>query len=207
MKGRICVLFLALAGVAQAQIIAQTSFDAGRDGWVGDHCNGGFSWSETGGNGGGYLRWREPCSALFAVSDLRFGGDWSGYVGRTKLWFDYKINAVPQDGAANDYEIQVHNPEGDLMIWKSPNPGTITDWARLSVDVRPENFIVLAGTFESIIANVESVRVRVRMFQNTVPEGDIGIDNVTLEYNPVPEPGTWAALGLGLLAIRRRGKS
>lgn len=198
---------MALSGSASAQIIAQTSFDAGKDGWLGDYCNGGFNWESTGGQSGGYLRWREPCSAICAVSDLRFGGDWTPYVNQTKLWFDYKINAVPNDGFANDYEVQVHNPDGDFMIWKTPSPGTVTDWTRLSVDIRPENFIVLAGSFESIITNVESVRIRVRMFRQTsLPQQDIGIDNVTLEYTPVPEPGTIAALGLGFawLAKRRR---
>ena len=68
-------------------------------------------------------------------------------------------------------------------------------------------FIEVVGTYEGVMNHVMSLRVRIRMFDNTLPEEDNRIDNVILA---VPEPSSISLIGIGLLgwakARRRSGR-
>ena len=116
--------------------------------------------------------------------------------------FDYRISARPSEGGANPYEVQIISLTGDMMIWTAPNPDRVTDWVHFEVPLTPDHWTVIAGTFESVLSDVEFFRIRIRMFTNTEPAQVNDIDNVILS---VPEPASWLVLSLaGLVLLRRK---
>lgn len=188
---------------AQSQTFASSTFDWDLNGWRGDTCQGGFSWVQQGGAPDGHLRWAEPCSSTFALAPEEFLGDWSSLSGTGALSFDYRIAARPTDGNARPYEVVVWGADGSVLRWAQDTPNTVTDWTHFVIPIRSENWITVVGDFESAIVNVRSLRIRIRMFDNTLPQQDNRIDNVILS---VPEPSSLLALGVcgGFLALGRR---
>lgn len=188
-----------LSAASHAQI-AQSTFDWDLNEWRGDTCQGGFHWLQTGGFPDGHMQWKEPCGSTWALAPESFLGDWQGITGRGILSFDYKIAVRPSDGEARDYEVVLLGADGGVLRWNRPSPDRVTDWTHFEIPIVSSSFTEVVGTYAGVMNHVMSLRIRIRMFTNTLPEEDNRIDNVILA---VPEPGSFLAFaGLCFLLVK-----
>lgn len=147
------------------------------------------------------MRWQEPCGSTFTVAPAAFHGDWSGLVGNGALSFDMRLLEIPSSGNTLPYEVRVGGAGGQL-VWTAPGPTSTTDWLTHTVAIDEGSWTVLSGSFAGAMANVNDLRIRVRLFDNVEPGIRLGIDNVVLA--PVPEPASMSVLALGALGLLRR---
>lgn len=182
---------------------AISTFDIDADGWTaqGD-VEGPLSWSATGGNPGGHavIDDRTTGGVTYFVAPAAFLGDRSAALG-TDLTFDLMqiYPGSPDQFNSSDVVLQ---GGGLTLAYDTPsNPGNGV-WTSYAVRLEAPGWKLntLAGAqatpeqFASVLSDLTALRIRAE-YQTGA---DIGhLDNVAL----VPEPATWAMLGLGLAAI------
>lgn len=114
------------------------------------------------------------------MSNNSFLGNWTPLVGIGVLRFDYRIIQRPANGAALPYQVDVYGPGTTKMSWTSANPDTTTSWTRFTIPIEASAWTVSSGAFSEIVANVTSLRIRVRLFTDTTVDTIIGLNNVIL---------------------------
>jgi len=159
------------AAAAHGQVCS--TFDSGMEGWtcIGHQC----SWSDTGGNPDGYLRYVDTSGVLGeAVAPPAYLGDLSRYDG---IMYDHKIISTGKI-AFYPYQITIAGPAG-TAIWESDDL-QISAWKTLIARWDDPDWVV-DGEWSEILADVLVLKIRLEQVYNGATPWDIdGIDNVCL---------------------------
>jgi len=207
--------FLTAAGIAFTALplhAAISTFDTDAEGWTaaGD-VEGPLSWSATGGNPGGHavIDDRTTGGVTYFVAPAAFLGDQSAALG-TDLTFDLMQIYPGSPDQFNSSDVVLQGGGLTLAHDTPVNPGNGV-WTSYGVRLEAPGWRLnsLSGAqatpeqFATVLSDLTALRIRAE-YQTGA---DIGhLDNVAL----VPEPATWAMLGVGLAAIGvigRRGRS
>jgi len=206
---------LIIAQTALALPIATSTFGTGYDGWV-PTVPSETSWLPNGGNPGGYVQANDIAgSSIQILAPSNFLGDWSDFDGNGSITFDhrlFKVGYINNEGLGiGDYEINISG-SGGAARWTSTGPDDATDWVSLTALLDESNWMIVSGSWSSLLSSVTELRIRIEMVDNgTSTNRDIaGIDNISLNsFNPVPEPATFILFftGIaGLIGFRIRSK-
>src|SRR5688572_29246456 len=202
------VMFSFLLGVCLVRPVAAqgvSTFDSGYDGWspVSFDNSRGWTWQAQGGNGGGFVQIANEGGLSapffnFISGAPGFLGDWSSLAGVGAFRYDFKTD--DPSPIRNAYVI-VESATGGRMIYDQsylPTAGGL-GWQTISAVLTPGHWKIQQGSWESILSNVSSVEIY-PLYQDSGGSYQgrlMGIDNIML----VPEPGTWALLGVGLTML------
>lgn len=211
------LLALAAAPSAMATVLAESTFDVNDEGWrIGDFfAPTGAALPEyvaAGGNPGGFLRTADLFDWNSYHAPAKFLGNKSAAYGGT-LQLDQRL--LTHEGT--DWPMVVISGAGLLLQFRTQPPGT--DWTSYTIPMVAaggwEIADVLNGEpspaateaqLQQVLANLEFLHIEADW---KVGDDQVDVDNVRLLAGqaPVPEPGSAALLGLGLLAgglTRRR---
>lgn len=210
-------LILPAAASAQ-QMITNGGFESGLTGWtVANQADGNGDWFSTAGVESPLSFFAIPgpqAGSLYAVTDQTGPGSHmlfqtftiGGPVSSATLsfWHFIQNSAVAASGAQNDLNytsdpnqhVQVDllsgdisgNPFGGTVIGNFFFGGTDFGWTNYSQDITA--LLSTPGTYSLRFAEVDNQS----FFQ-------YGVDNVSLAVNTVPEPGTYALVAVGMLAL------
>lgn len=187
-----------------AVIVAETYFETGLEGW--DLYPGPseqLTWESSGGSADGYARFEDASPVGdFARAPSEFLGDWSFLNGVGFLHWDIGVFGLGHDPVLLEYRAVIAGP-GGRAVYNSPGPVGLTDWERVTAHVYEGAWAVEAGTWPGVLAQVETLLIRIEMVGDPEagPQGDIdGLDTVVLgapyAWLP-PEPVqamSWAAI-------------
>lgn len=187
---------------------AISTFDIDAEGWTaqGD-VEGPLRWSATGGNPSGHavIDDRTIGGVTYFVAPTAFLGDQSAALG-TDLTFDL-MQIYPGSPDQFDSPDVVLQGGGLTLAYDTPINPVNGGWTSYAVRLEAPGWRLnsLSGAqatpeqFASVLSDLTALRIRAE-YQTGA---DIGhLDNVAL----VPEPATWAMLGLGLAAIGAMGR-
>jgi len=194
-----------LAGAASAAHadLAYT-FDAGAQGFaLNEAAAGDLSWQAA-----GHLRVQDVTDAtnvqLVLPGEASAGG-WSSYLGGT-LSFDARLEAPigsywPEFGA-----VTLVSGQGAMTLDLVPANEPGTEWKTYSVKLDATTWGRDAATFASAMAGLQRVELNMEAGNGAIEV--ILVDNVRV--TAVPEPGTWALMiagGLAVVGAARRRKA
>lgn len=187
-----------------------STFDTDADGWYLTDVNpatflpsGVFAatWGAGFGNGGGGLLTADVSNWTWAANTTKFGGDLSAYSGG-EVSYDIFIDPGRD---STPYPLLAIAGVGQVIYTQgiAPDPGS---WTTKSHTLAPGDWIYFNGStntpatqgeIDSVLANVVGVFIDVDVLSGLDAHR---LDNVSV----VPEPSLLAALGMGILALRRR---
>ncbi len=215
LKHQIALALSALCAAAPAWAVTST-FDTDAQGWValGD-SEGPLTWRAAGGNPGGnvFIDDLTTGGVTYFVAPAGYRGNMSAALG-SNLTFDLmqEFTGAPAQFDASDV---VLIGAGLTLVFNTPNNPANGSWTSYAVPLAAAGWHLntLAGAaptadqFASALGSVTALRIRAEYRTGA----DIGyLDNVNLLTTtaPIPEPGTYALMALGLgalvLATRRR---
>lgn len=105
--------------------------------------------------------------------------------GNGLLSFFYKIINRPANGAALPLEVRLYGTAGSIARWTAPNPDAVTDWMHFRIPIEASHWTLLQGTWAQVLADVWSVRIRVRIFTNNSLDTCVGLDSAILRQRQV----------------------
>ena len=190
-----------LAGLLSVQARAVIStFASGFDGWT---QTSGVSWTNSGGNPGGFLRFQDtgPADGGLIYAPASFLGDWSTLYGSNGVFsVDYTLIRA---GTLEPFPmfVRITGSGGQIARNFAGDFSTPFDWTTMSVSLTPGNWALLSGTFAGALSNVTEVRIS--MSSASSSNEITGVDNVSV----VPEPATLASLAVVIGALGRRRQS
>lgn len=154
----------------QPEVVAQSDFESGADGWT-LISDGTLSWQNTGGNPGGWLRIDDNNTGghIWAIAPQKFQGNWN-YLSYVSV--DLNIIFGP---ATETYEIQIQGPGGSAEFRSGIIPQA--DWQTFQVPLSEAAWTMISGNWQDLIVNVQQLRVEAEF--RTGDEA-CGIDNVKL---------------------------
>lgn len=213
----IFALALTIAGftgisLVQAGIVAFSGFDNGLEGRT-SNLPSEISWKVTGGNPEGYAQFVDGSAGeTFFVAPASFRGDLRILNGTGTLSYDQRLVQI---GGFNSgmvpMEVRLFGPGGQAN-WIGEFPIEGLQWNHLIVPFQQSAWNVVSGSWDNLLANVTSFRIRAEHVDNFWGQPNretFTIDNVTLTANPVPEPASIVSLLIAGAAgacyrIRRR---
>lgn len=197
---KVALLSIFISGSASATLIANGDFSSGLSDWTtrGD---------VTIGNGGPGMD-----------GDFAYLGYTNDEYPNNRLWQDFDVSGLDKIQISFDwfFEYQDNSSKRDVFVSilrdldNSPVQNITLD--RLTTNMTPRSGNVnlfsgyFAGTFD-ISDFEEDARLRFRLSENLGVLSRAGIDNVSVEVAPVPEPSTVLLFGVGLaglVAVRRK---
>lgn len=202
------------ATLANAQI---SSFDANDEGWTvtsfnnpnandfGVMSTSGVTFNATGGNGGGYVSKLDPDTGdFYFIAPTQFLGNRSG---STTLLYDLIYNGTAD---YQTHDVVLVGTAKRLIYRANPDIVPGANWATFTVSLSPASTwlngiggpAATATDFAEVLSNLQGLYIKGEYTSGVVET--TGLDNVRLE--PVPEPASIAAVGVGLLALLRRRK-
>jgi hypothetical protein len=189
MKAAAAGALLAVAGAAQAQIV---TFDEVTTSFQG-----------TGAFSSGPLNFANPNFALGVWTSAPTEGDYNG----TPYLLDGFFGTLSITADTPTFFLQSY----DIAIgWYQPTSAVNMDVTyHLAAGGTMTGVLNLALNYQTI--SVGEWITKVEFDINDSPDGYISMDNIVVEVGVVPEPGTWAMLAAGLVAVgaaaRRRSAS
>ena len=174
--------------VARGQVIAESHFDRGAEGWG---LLVSTAWSATQGNGGGCLLGSvdEPSNTTsFAFASPAFLGSWTALDGVAQLRYDYRrlfngggtvlafipLTVIIKGGAG---------PTTGKATWTGATITAPSPWITVNVPIERSAWTVNTGTWEEILSNVTEVAIELELVSSTgEPDDKNVIDNVVLEF-------------------------
>lgn len=189
MSARILWLVLLLAagvtaGPGAAGAAVESTFDYDTEGWLilGDND---AEWLATGGNPGGCFSVNDLVTGQnnFASAPAKFLGDWSTCDGGDTLSFDvYFRNTSGGQLLTHDWLFRIAGPDGAAQGVVPAGAPAEDIWVRNAISLAAADWVMEAGTWEGLLANVTSLKLWVEY----VNGGEIvRIDNVRLSADPV----------------------
>ncbi|MGC9515455.1 laminin B domain-containing protein [Methanocrinis sp.] len=156
-----------------------SSFDLGDEGWR-EGRDVSISWSEAGGNPGGYLLGEDLGSGQtwYYVSPSSWAGDWTPYVGGI-LSFELKVIDSGNGSSIFGDVVRIVGRDGSYLSWSCDPPGGF--WTRRQVSLVPSSFREVGGSFDSIMKDVSEIWIRGE-YSNMRDVG--GLDNVMVTLGP-----------------------
>jgi hypothetical protein len=199
-------LAVVLAAATTASAAPFSDFEEGTlQGWTpiaspisGTSFGGFLEHVSTGGNPGGYMRAIDTVAAggpLYVAGPSEFRGDLRGYSEVRWDEFLFQTGGVVQSTSA-----LLIGP--DNTVYASDDPVAPTgEWRTRSVLLESESWSLLAGSmsFEDVLQD-GWLAFNMDVSVASQPTLESGIDNVML----IPEPTTFAILGLAGLGVRKR---
>jgi hypothetical protein len=172
------------AGGNPAVIVADTYFETDLEGW--EVCPGPpeqLAWESSDGEPGGYARF-EDASPIgdYARAPAGYLGDWSWMDGVGFLHWEHRIFRLGYNPTIADYRAVIAGPGGRAAFTMPGPPGT-TDWQSVTAHIYEGAWSVEAGDWSAILAQVDTLLIRIEMVGNSGAgtEADIdGLDNVVL---------------------------
>jgi hypothetical protein len=154
-------------------------FDLGDEGWRGGR-DVSLTWSETGGDPGGFLLGEDQGSGQtwYYVSPASWAGNWTPYIGGT-LSFELKVVDTGNGSSTFGDVVRIYGQDGSRLSWSCDPPGA--SWTRRQVSLVPTSFREAGGSFEEIIKDVSEVWIRGE-YSNMKDVG--GLDNVMVTLGP-----------------------
>lgn len=188
---------LLTASLAQAALVS--AFDSNKEGWTMTGDVSSYTYSSSGGNPGGYIRYVDAAtgSIVYFNSPNSWDGNWTGYIGGN-LSFDLKlISGSGPFGSQTD--IIITGPSltvSKTFLTALPS----TNWSHYEVSLTAASFGATPANFANVMANVTSLRIRGEFINGNESEG---LDNVMVT---TPLPGAFWLMAAGLLGLvsRRR---
>jgi hypothetical protein len=200
----IAVLFALVGAQAAEAALASTTFDADLEGWT-SNTPAQVRWAPTWGNPGGYAKFVDATAAVtWVLAPSEFLGDWSGLDGVESILFDHKLIDVGEGIEQYcPYTVVISGP-GGRATWQGDTPDGPTGWVGVAAPLVEAGWTVNNGSWGALLGNVDELRIRMELVQNTVPgDGDIaGLDNIVL----TPEPTSLSLLLLAASVVIRRRK-
>jgi hypothetical protein len=154
-------------------------FDIGDEGWrVGRDVF--LSWSEAGGDPGGFLLGEDLGSGQtwYYVSPASWAGNWTPYVGGT-LSFELKVIDSGNGSATFGDVVRIYGRDGSYLSWSCDPPAG--SWTRRQVSLVPSSFREAGGSFDFVMKDVSEVWIRGE-YSNMRDVG--GLDNVMVTLGP-----------------------
>ena len=204
------ILTLVATGIAQV-----SSFDANDEGWTFTSFSnpaandfsvvnsGAVTYNATGGNSGGYISKTDPDSGdfYFIVPSAFLGNK----TGATTLSYDIIYNGTVD---YQTHDVVLVGTAKKLIYRANPDIVPNANWSSISVSLSPASTwlngiggpAATVADFTEVLGNLQGIYIKGE-YTNGVTE-TTGIDNVRLD--PVPEPASIAAIGLGLVFLAKR---
>jgi len=191
-----------LVGAAtQAQADLAYTFDQDAQGFTVNEPAGVLSYQPA-----GYLRVQDltgdtNVSLLFPGSAL--AGGWLPYLGGT-LSFDARLESAIDAYWPEFGTITLFSTLGSLAVDVAAGDAPGVGWATYTVTLDAASWSTSTETLSTVLANLQQVDLSLEAGNGPIEV--LHIDNVRLA-SAVPEAGTWALFGVGLLALglaRRR---
>ncbi len=172
------------AGANPAVIVAETYFETDLEGWeVYPGPQEQLTWEPSEGESGGFARFEDTSPAGdYARAPSDYLGDWSWMDGVGFLHWDQRIFRLGHTPTVGDYRAVIAGP-GGRAEFTQPGPSGITDWEPVTAHIYEAAWSVEAGTWPSILAQVDTLLIGIEMVGNSGPgsEADVdGLDNVVL---------------------------
>jgi len=201
------VAFACLAtpvSVASAQVVqtpVESTFDVGLEGWaLAPGQSATITHVGAGGAPGGYVRMTNGGSGRSDIeAPAAYLGDWSSLDEQGILQFDHKIfdlGGLPIGPPYYPYEVLLEGGGTNAARFISSETAQIT-WTTVTVPIHEQLWSVESGNWDSLLANVERVLIRIELVgNNTVPDDEDGIDNVKLFVDTTAtaiDDGVWAS--------------
>jgi hypothetical protein len=178
------------APLAYAQV-SSTTFASGLESWT---SNAGVSWQSAGGNGGGYLRFVDPGSAVAGdiFAPVAYLGDWRGLDGGGRLQYDFRLFQVGT-GTPFAPRVRLTGPGGTAR-WRGPVPSGAGGWTTLVANIEESAWTVESGSWSAILANVTTLSIAMAVVNNQgFPTEITGVDNISVQAPVAVEARTWTA--------------
>lgn len=156
-----------------------STFDAGSESW-GSNVSQEVSWSSTGGNPGGYMRFVDATgNPSWITAPPRFLGSWLGFEGGILSYDHSLINTGSNVNNILPYRVEISGPGGVAeSLHKAPSG--VTNWTTISTPLVETSWTVLSGTWTTLLVNVTSLSIRIEHVGNSGGSNVEGIDNVAL---------------------------
>ena len=161
----------------QPQVVAQSDFESGADGWT---CagDGDWSWQSEGGNPGGYLRSIDPAGGpnTDAIAPEKFLGSWTSLDGQGTLSYHFQVfegQAAPIETPS----VTISGPGGSATALTSTGPVDLGTWVNCSVAIQAAAWTMESGTWSALLDSVTEIGIDLESVNGTETSG---IDNVKL---------------------------
>jgi len=206
MKGLLRILLLGAAIASHtvlAALVIESTFDTDLDGWTkapGSDNGSSLTWVAEGGNPGGFLRYNEAAQGNTdrLAAPAKFLGDRTEFIGGI-FSFDVGTNILSSPIASTENVIFIGG--GLSLRFDLPMP-TVNTWTSFSMDLAPDAGWILASAnraptpaeFLQVMSNLTAIHLLADFRSGTEQPY---FDNIRLDS--IPEPGSFALLGLGAL--------
>jgi alkaline phosphatase D len=200
-----CTLLL---GMTVNAAVVQSTFDTDLDGWAKGPTSdptSSISWISTDGNPGGYLRYSEGGSGGVdrIIAPAKFLGDKSSFYGGT-FSYDRRTNSTSNP---TSYDDDLNLTGGGIAIRYDLGQPTLS-WVTSTIDLlETAGWINIAtglaptqSDFLAVLADLTELRLHADYRSGFETPS---FDNIRM-VSAVPEPATFAAGLLGLVALARR---
>lgn len=190
--GAAALLVAAPAARAGEQVIAESIFDDGPEGWT---IPVSAAWMPSVGNPGGGLfgAIAEPQNITpYVFAPAPFLGDWNSFDNAAgEIRFDFALFSLGQGQVfeISPINIVITGP-GGVAVWIGPQLDGPAAYQTYIAPIDESLWTVTSGTWADLLSDVQSVRFQLELVSNGGPAEDTqALDNVRLVLITPPCPG------------------